>query len=282
MMRHVPWAPLLLFAAACDGGGATGPWLTYVGVDGHSVYFQLSGTLHEPSPTGAIQCSSCHTGSTFAQFSCTGCHDNGNPTPAGTSPTDSLHTGIAGYLWDSATCLTCHPKGNISHTFFPIGAGTRHNLLCNACHTDLHDKTNLAKLACVSCHASTPPPAGVRDLPTAHRQIPDPEYPLSLTTPTNLDSPDCIRCHADSQVDRIADHGLRPPPAGLTNSNPAGPSLVQDPSGQHMHCFQCHSGKPAYFGGTASGPRGPWAQDWGTTGCVPMSAACVMSCTPCH
>jgi hypothetical protein len=51
-----------------------------------------------------LACSSCHTTpNNFAAFSCTACH--------GRTQTDSHHTGVSGYRYDSAACYACHPTG---------------------------------------------------------------------------------------------------------------------------------------------------------------------------
>jgi hypothetical protein len=51
-----------------------------------------------------LPCASCHpSASSFAIFTCTTCHDRGS--------TDSHHTGVAGYRYDSAACYACHPRG---------------------------------------------------------------------------------------------------------------------------------------------------------------------------
>jgi hypothetical protein len=277
-MRHVLPAILALAAAACEQSGATVPSTTYIGIDGHSVFFQLAGTSHDPSATGSpVQCASCHTADTFTKFTCTTCHNNSNP--GGTdvlAQTDALHSGIppqngVSYAFDSATCLLCHPKGAITHTFFPIGAGSFHNLTCIQCHTDLTAKTDTTKLACISCHCaaagSCQPPAGLLALNVAHAALKTPDFPVTVA---NLD---CIRCHSDGQVDRIADHGLQRPPPGLTGPGPAGPYASQ--ADQHAgHCFTCHASVPPMFQNPPvnTGTR-PWAQDWGPVG---------MTCQPCH
>jgi hypothetical protein len=58
------------------------------------------------------QCSQCHTSaSNFAMFTCTssGCHSQ--------SSTNSHHQGVSGYVYDSAHCYSCHPRGRAGLTF---------------------------------------------------------------------------------------------------------------------------------------------------------------------
>jgi hypothetical protein len=51
-------------------------------------------------------CASCHTNpSNYTIFSCTICHSQ-----AATSP-PTHHNGVAGYVWNSQACYSCHPNG---------------------------------------------------------------------------------------------------------------------------------------------------------------------------
>jgi hypothetical protein len=290
MMTRAPWL-LLFLGLACQQGAGKAPPITYPGVDGHAPFFQLAGTSHEPSPTGAVQCESCHSGSTFTEFDCRGCHTNANPGGSDVlARTDALHTDAGGnpfvangitYAFVSATCLLCHRGGQITHSFFPIGASSSHNLVCNACHTVLTAKSDLAKLACVSCHGATPPPPGLKGLAAAHQALPQPEYPVA---PGN---DDCIRCHADGQVDRIASHGRQPAPVGMGDSGCRSRGCSAGPGdGNHSaHCFQCHASKPPLFQAppSSTGSR-PWAQDWSPGGLVDPTATdpTRTSCGQCH
>ncbi len=50
-------------------------------------------------------CGDCHTNtSNYAVFVCTNCHTK--------AQTDSHHSGRAGYVWNSANCYQCHPRGS--------------------------------------------------------------------------------------------------------------------------------------------------------------------------
>jgi hypothetical protein len=52
-------------------------------------------------------CSTCHTSSTtYAVFTCFNCHPHDSQTQ-----TDSNHSGISGYRYDSQACYACHPRG---------------------------------------------------------------------------------------------------------------------------------------------------------------------------
>jgi len=49
-------------------------------------------------------CSACHTDpNNFRVFTCFTCHDR--------TRTDAIHSGRAGYRYDSNACYSCHPQG---------------------------------------------------------------------------------------------------------------------------------------------------------------------------
>ncbi len=50
-------------------------------------------------------CGDCHTNaSNYAVFSCTGCHSK--------TSTDSHHSGVQNYVYNSTSCYSCHPRGS--------------------------------------------------------------------------------------------------------------------------------------------------------------------------
>ncbi len=52
----------------------------------------------------ATLCADCHTNpSNYAVFLCTNCHTQ--------AATDPKHSGVKGYVWNSANCYACHPNG---------------------------------------------------------------------------------------------------------------------------------------------------------------------------
>jgi hypothetical protein len=245
-MRHLVALPIA--AAIACGRPADAPWLTAPSLADHAAFLPLAATPHDPTlPGAAVSCDGCHPGTTFAQFVCTTCH--------GPAATDSLHANVAGYPASgvtSAQCYACHPQGQglapADHAaFFPI-ATAAHPAVCTFCHTDRAARADPSKLACATCHASRPgfssAHVAVKDCPVA----PSPEW--------------CLRCHADSRVDRMAAHGLQAGPSGN-----AGPG-----DGRHdTHCFTCHTMVPPlpFFGGTGAGiPNRPWAQDWKQAACT--------------
>jgi len=50
-----------------------------------------------------FQCTDCHLTSNFREFSCTVCHTR--------AQTDSHHGDVGGYVYNSANCYACHPRG---------------------------------------------------------------------------------------------------------------------------------------------------------------------------
>jgi len=57
-----------------------------------------------PTKMGNNICANCHTDPTnFKVFTCLTCHTR--------SSTDSDHRGVAGYVYNSANCYSCHPQG---------------------------------------------------------------------------------------------------------------------------------------------------------------------------
>ncbi len=94
-------------------------------------------------------CSDCHTNSSNLKvFECINCHTHNK------ADTDSKHTGVNGYVYQSSACYACHPKGSkdgvIDHslTNFPL-VGQHVNVACQQCHTSGYVGTSAE---CVSCH----------------------------------------------------------------------------------------------------------------------------------
>ena len=139
----------------------------------------------------------------FNAYDCTACHAR--------AATDPGHTGVTGYVYASASCSACHPTGtaapaNHDAAFFPISAGTAHaGIACTSCHTDLTQPTNPAAFACASCHGTMAAFTGKHD-PINGVAILTVRTSCTTSSTLPLDSPNCLRCHADSQVDRVASH----------------------------------------------------------------------------
>ncbi len=52
-----------------------------------------------------FSCTDCHLTSNYRQFSCTDCHTHDKAS------TDSRHDDVGGYVYNSANCYACHPRG---------------------------------------------------------------------------------------------------------------------------------------------------------------------------
>jgi hypothetical protein len=83
-----------LDCSQCHGTSATG-W----GGANFDHPFPITSGRH----SGAA-CSDCHTTSDFRVFSCLGCHEQAS--------TNSHHSGVTGYQYNSQACYGCHPNGS--------------------------------------------------------------------------------------------------------------------------------------------------------------------------
>ncbi len=139
--------------------------------DHDNQYFPIASGPH----TGTWSlCSDCHKSqSTYAEFTCTECHEHNMEV------TQEQHVGIAGYVFESTACLTCHPTGTSDGAFdhnttaFPL-SGAHKGVDCRSCHVDSYAGTSSN---CVDCHL------------TEYTQSINPNH-------LNLDlSNDCASCH---------------------------------------------------------------------------------------
>jgi hypothetical protein len=210
--------------------------------------FVVGSGLHSGTVGGA--CLTCHPQNKttaprtfvadFKVTTCVACH----VTVGGTAlhhdvpSLTTLHSTVVAFtstvstLGLSAACLSCHADGSgglpANHPF-PAGAGTRHaGIGCAQCHgTGL--KTDLTALACASCHAALDPtivsrhtnPGGIAILAVHTSQS-------TLGPALTMTSPNCLRCHADSQVDLVASH-------------PAGDSGFGRAPHMAAGCVTCHA-----------------------------------------
>jgi hypothetical protein len=196
-MARCKLALILIAVAACEeqGGGDNSDWLTAPTPQTHEKYFPILSDKHmygvTPGENGApLDCNTCHGAfDTFTQFTClnTACHVQPD--------TDPHHTTNPDYSYDSVACYGCHPWGtgdSIDHTMiFPIGSASQHFRMCTKCHDDPSNHQNIDCMHS-GCHVD---PA----ISAAHTSVGvvDAYQPVSMQ---------CLRCHADSQVDRVASH----------------------------------------------------------------------------
>lgn len=177
---------------------------------------------------GPIGCTSCHAGTTtFREFSCVGCHEHRAELING------VHAGIARYRFESASCLSCHPRGNAdvaideaTHTaqYFPIDAASTHaDIRCSECHTNEADRT---VVGCTSCHEHEALP-----MQEVHGTMPGYAW----------DSPTCLGCHDRAQNPGKLEHSYFPTSTGTSHEGIACAdchATRQDRSA--LACVTCH------------------------------------------
>jgi hypothetical protein len=228
----------------------------------HEAIFPINGGTHAGTWTA---CADCHTDpSNYATFSCmTGaCH----PQPA----TDPPHSGVPGYQYVAAQCLSCHPDGRAGSfaqhdAIFPINSGTHAGrwTACSDCHTDPANRQVFSCMTgachpqnptdgthqgipgyaytaaqCLSCH-----PTGVAGTFTAHDQLFFPIYSGSHAGRWS----DCAACHTDAgtRATFTCMSGNCHPPTE-TNGHHQGVNGYQYLAAQ---CYACHPNGRS--GGTA-------------------------------
>ncbi len=254
-MKRLACALLLLGSVACSGGGGgSGPWLTMPDAQEHAQRFfpYTPGTPH-----ASATCDDCHPPlESFTQFTCTQCHTGNHADQATVT---ASHSAVADFRFASDACYACHRDGTgVNHgPFFPISSGAHAGTACASCHVDPADRT---VLGCAGCH-----PHDQATAATAHAQVAGYAFQSAL----------CVRCHADSQVNRIAAHlPFRVGPGAphrVGTPDESGSCLrchpnrrTDKPFGQDFQavdCLQCHSqtslaaqhsGRPGYQYATAS------------------------------
>src|SRR5207302_1760126 len=129
---------------------------------------------------------------------------------------DSQHAGITDYRYATASCITCHPKGDVDNTidrathstqYFPINTTDTHGATqCAGCHVVAGDRS---KVSCTSCHEqdpNSPPGVGVHDaspLAAVHGDMPAPK---AGEPGYAWDTASCVVCHAKSENPGQYDH----------------------------------------------------------------------------
>ena len=176
----------------------------------------------------------------FKVTTCVGCH----VTVGGTAFHDdqasltTLHAAVPAFtstvtsLGLSAACLSCHADGGVGapanhELLFPRGIGTKHaGIACAQCH-GAGVRTDLTSLQCATCHDAIAG-FGTRHGPVGGIAILNLYTGHALSGAVPLTSPNCLKCHADSQVNRIASHGRGDSGYGRVDHYPAG-------------CISCHA-----------------------------------------
>jgi hypothetical protein len=89
------------FPTDCAACHTTTVWTTATFTSHDAQYFPIYSGAHAGRWSN---CSTCHVNpSDYRQFDCLSCH--------GKTTTDSHHTSVSGYTYDSQACYRCHPRG---------------------------------------------------------------------------------------------------------------------------------------------------------------------------
>jgi hypothetical protein len=92
------------FPTQCQTCHSTSSFQGAVFSDHDPSFFPIYSGIHQGLWSG---CTDCHVNSqNFGQFSCFNCHPHSDKTQ-----TDSNHSGVSGYSYDSNACYSCHPRG---------------------------------------------------------------------------------------------------------------------------------------------------------------------------
>lgn len=188
---------------------------TGMGRDEHTYFPITSGTPHEEA-----LCNQCHTGSTYEEYSCLGCHEHAQSTM------DSVHVSVSAYVYASASCLGCHPDGTAvdrdEHDYFPISSGAVHeNAACEQCHTG----ASYAEFSCIDCHEHA---QDVTD--SAHTNVTNYVYA----------SDNCLGCHPDGIATSRDEHLYFPITAGSTHADATCEQCHTTGTYADFSCIDCH------------------------------------------
>lgn len=176
--------------------GATGcydchPDGTAEGVD-HEAFFPIgAGSAH-----GGLRCGDCHlVPGDRSVVECLACHAH---APGAADP---AHAGVAGYRYETASCLACHPRGESTSRaehdpYFPILGGRHGSVACPQCHLVPGAFT---AFECIQCHEHL-----CSEMNPKHREVPG--YDCA--------SAECRRCHPRG------DGGDRPSPSSRGRRHP--------------------------------------------------------------
>lgn len=98
------------------------------------------------------KCTDCHRVATnYNTFSCIDCHEHNQASM------NSEHQNVTGYVYQSAQCFNCHPRGTSVNAFnhatgtFPLN-GAHLAVSCNSCHQSGYAGT---PTACNACHQTS-------------------------------------------------------------------------------------------------------------------------------
>lgn len=219
----------------------------------HDAIFPIFSGTHQGQWSA---CTTCHTNPNDRRvFTCMGgaCHPQ--------ATIDGTHTGIPGYQYVAAQCLSCHPTGQAGtfaqhDAIFPINSGT-HQGQWTAC-TDCH--TNPANKALYTCMGGNCHPQAATDGP--HTGIPGYQYVAAQ----------CLACHPTGQQGNFTAHDQL-----------FFPIYSGRHAGTWQTCTTCHptTGQPAVFT-CMSGNCHPQSQTNGNHSGVATYSYTAAACYSCH
>ena len=219
----------------------------------HDAIFPIFSGTHAGTWTACI---ACHpSGAATTAFTCmsAGCHAQ--------AATDPVHSGISGYAYVAAQCLSCHPTGGPANftqhdALFPINSGSHKGVwtACTACHPTA-GSPNLFTCMSAGCHAqaATDP---------IHAGITGYAYTASQ----------CLSCHPTGQ------------PASFTQHDALYfPIYSGTHAGVWTACTACHptAGSPNLFTCMSAGCHAQAATDPIHTGITGYSYT-ASQCLSCH
>jgi len=142
---------------------------------------------------------------------------------------DAKHSGITGYAYDSAQCLSCHPTGESGdfrehdNLFFPIFAGTHAGQWqeCATCHPN---PASRKEFTCLVCHEHNQ-----TDMDAKHSGIPGYAY----------NSNNCLGCHPNGEKGDF-DHSRYFPITRSPHRRDCIDCHVDPANFQRFECIFCH------------------------------------------
>ena len=176
------------FTTECESCHQMNSWRPAFLPDHDALFFPIFSGAHRGEWN---DCSICHIDPmNNSVFSCFSCHEHNQQAM------DSRHQGMAGYAYDSKTCLACHGSGEAGQfgehdtQFFPIFSGSHTNQWdgCGDCHTDA---TNRKIFSCVTCHDHS-------------QELMDPKH--QGITGYLFNSADCYSCHPTGLASDFREH----------------------------------------------------------------------------
>lgn len=213
---------------ACYGCHPTGEG---VGRESHSWFPITSETVH-----GDAACESCHLTGSYSEFSCLECHEHAQ------SLMDPAHAAVASYVYESNSCLSCHPDGTAlsreDHDDFPIDTASTHkDASCESCHTG----AAYSEFSCLECHEHA-------------QSLMDPAH--SGVSSYLYESNSCLSCHPDGTALSRDDHNDFPIDSASTHRDASCESCHTGTSYSEFSCLECHEHAKSVMDPAHSGVTG--------------------------